>query len=201
MQYFNILIFIIPSNYALTDLCSLFASAFLDSSFDNSAGMVRPVQISLKDNIMGQEGALNGSMPLSDLPDFVPSSRKYDGPLSESIICRNFGDISASEDQAGLDMKPFPDMVLDTEPEGTFDLVGCYVHPMNVTSILLTTQGNEIYICVLCGILVNKDRNLYIYKVPLEEPGLGVPYFIGHSSITLPASNDIFGREVSARHL
>lgn len=167
-----------------------------DSSFDNSAGMVRPVQISLKDNIMGQEGALNGSMPLSDLPDFVPSSRKYDGPLSESIICRNFGDISASEDQAGLDMKPFPDMVLDTEPEGTFDLVGCYVHPMNVTSILLTTQGNEIYICVLCGILVNKDRNLYIYKVPLEEPGLGVPYFIGHSSITLPASNDIFGREI-----
>ncbi|XP_050203355.1 uncharacterized protein LOC126653495 isoform X2 [Mercurialis annua] len=79
------------------------------------------------------------------------------------------------------------------ELDSIVDFLGCYFHPMPVLSLLLSRKGNEIYICSLCGLLVEKDRTLFLYKLVIEGPGTGCPCFIGHTSITWPSSADKFG--------
>lgn len=87
-------------------------------------------------------------------------------------------------------------MEMENELASIFELVGCYVHPFPVLSILLSSRGDEIHICVLCGLLV-KDRTLFIYKIAAREPLVGLPSFVGHTLITLPVLKDYFGRDVS----
>ncbi|XP_048232822.1 uncharacterized protein LOC8264610 isoform X2 [Ricinus communis] len=86
---------------------------------------------------------------------------------------------------------------LTNELDGIVEFLGCYFHPMPVLSLLVRRKGNEIYICVLCGLLVEKDRTLFLYKLAIEGPRIGCPCFIGHTSVTWPSSTGIFGREIS----
>ncbi|KAF9620105.1 hypothetical protein IFM89_010755, partial [Coptis chinensis] len=77
------------------------------------------------------------------------------------------------------------------------ELVGCYVQPAPILSVVLSTQGDDIHISVLCGILANRVRTIFIYKVPLRDPRKGYPVFLGYTSIMLPSSKYTFCGEVS----
>ncbi|TYH96539.1 hypothetical protein ES332_A12G184200v1 [Gossypium tomentosum] len=77
---------------------------------------------------------------------------------------------------------------LSSDLRGIFNLVGGYFHPLPISSVLLGTKGNEIHICVSCGLLVDTDRTLFIYKVATEEPRKGCPSFVGYTSVVLPSS-------------
>lgn len=94
------------------------------------------------------------------------------------------------------DSKPH-NMELNNGLAGILEFVGCYTHPVPVLSVLLSTKGNDIYVCVLCGLLVGKDVSLFIYKLVIEEPRVGHPALVGHTSVTLPDLTDYCG-EVSS---
>ncbi|KAL5553593.1 hypothetical protein UlMin_040994 [Ulmus minor] len=78
-----------------------------------------------------------------------------------------------------------------------FQLLGCYEHPLPVLAVMLSTEGSEIHISVLCGPLVGNNRTLFIYNVVTQEPMVGYPSFVGHTSLTLPTLKDYFGREIA----
>ncbi|KAK3039810.1 hypothetical protein RJ639_027123 [Escallonia herrerae] len=84
----------------------------------------------------------------------------------------------------------------NVELKGVLELVGCYVHPMPISLVLLRANVNEIRICVLCGYFL-EDRTMFIYKAPTKGEGTGAPSFSGYASLMMPASRDAFGREVS----
>ncbi|XP_045787380.1 uncharacterized protein LOC123882822 isoform X2 [Trifolium pratense] len=63
--------------------------------------------------------------------------------------------------------------------------VGCYMHPMPVSSLLLKTREDEIHICVLCG-LTSQHRTLFTYKVATKGPNFGCPSVMAHTPIILP---------------
>ncbi|XP_052187785.1 uncharacterized protein LOC127798326 isoform X2 [Diospyros lotus] len=83
------------------------------------------------------------------------------------------------------------------EPETAVHSVGCYVHRLPVSLVLLITKEDEICICVLCGVSIGNDKTLFMYKLSLEEQIFGCPSFIGHTPILLPFSRDEFGRETA----
>ncbi|KAK8604295.1 hypothetical protein V6N13_099242 [Hibiscus sabdariffa] len=72
--------------------------------------------------------------------------------------------------------------------KGIVNLVGAYFHPSPILSVLLGTKGNEIQICVSCGLLVDMDRTLFVHKVATEEQRKGCPSFVGYTSVALPSS-------------
>ncbi|XP_062111488.1 uncharacterized protein LOC133822987 isoform X2 [Humulus lupulus] len=102
----------------------------------------------------------------------------------------------AEEFQYSPDFKS-KSMPIEKDLLGIFDLVGCYVHPLPVLSLMVSTGGKEIHICVLCGLLIDKNRTLFIYKVATQEPTAGNPSFVGHTSVALPVLKDYFGREIA----
>ncbi|KAL7163734.1 hypothetical protein ACSBR2_039788 [Camellia fascicularis] len=107
-------------------------------------------------------------------------------------FCVNHGEVA---DDSSL--KPLMNMGHIDKPERIVEFVGCYVHPLPISFVLLSKIENEIYLCVLCGILVDKSRILFMYKVSLQEQRVGCPSFIGHTPILLPTSRDAFGREIA----
>ncbi|XP_019074824.1 uncharacterized protein LOC100268093 isoform X3 [Vitis vinifera] len=104
---------------------------------------------------------------------------------------------NAEEVQAGTNLKAHIKMEVKHDLVGNTELVGCYVHPMPVLSVLLNTREDEIHICVLCGLLVDKDTILFIYKVTIKEPRLQSPTFVGYTPIILPTLKDRSGGEVA----
>ncbi|KAK6242610.1 hypothetical protein SCA6_007999 [Theobroma cacao] len=94
----------------------------------------------------------------------------------------------AREVQGSSDVNCCRDVELNCDLRGIVNLVGSYFHPLPISSVWLRTKGNEIHICVLCGLLVDKDRTLFLYRVSIEEPSIGCPSFVGYTSLTLPFS-------------
>ncbi|KAI3970741.1 hypothetical protein MKX01_024388 [Papaver californicum] len=88
---------------------------------------------------------------------------------------------------------------LDTEPNedstNIVELLGSYLHPSPVLSMQLISHGDGIHICVLCGLLRDRNRVLFIYKVPRNEAKGGCPSFLGYTSFILPGSGTTFARE------
>lgn len=117
--------------------------------------------------------------------------------LGTTFSCYNTS--SVKEVQTNSDLKLHGNLKHNNELEGNFELVGCYLHPMPVLSLLVVTKGDEINVCALCGHLVDKNRTLFLYKLAIEETRTGNPSFVGHTSVTFPFSTDIFGREVRNR--
>ncbi|KAF9591574.1 hypothetical protein IFM89_004628 [Coptis chinensis] len=81
--------------------------------------------------------------------------------------------------------------------ENFVELVGCYVQPAPILSVVLSTQGDDIHISVLCGILADRVRTIFIYKVPLRDPRKGYPVFLGYTSIMLRSSKYTFCGEIA----
>lgn len=97
---------------------------------------------------------------------------------------------NAEEVRLGTNSKVHIEMVFKNDVVGNTELVGCYVHPMPVLSVLLNTREDEIHICVLCGLSTDKDMILFIYKVRTKEPRAENPTFIGYVTIMLPTLKD-----------
>ncbi|KAK8265526.1 hypothetical protein V6Z11_D12G182700 [Gossypium hirsutum] len=95
---------------------------------------------------------------------------------------------TAMEVQGGSGVNHHGRVELSSDLRGIVNLVGGYFHPLPISSVLLGTKGNEIHICVSCGLLVDTDRTLFIYKVATEVPRKGCPSFVGYTSVALPSS-------------
>uniref|UniRef100_A0A0E0LY54 Uncharacterized protein n=1 Tax=Oryza punctata TaxID=4537 RepID=A0A0E0LY54_ORYPU len=64
--------------------------------------------------------------------------------------------------------------------------MGCYLHPMPVLSIVLNTKNNSsLLIYVLCGLLENCQRFLYVYTIIPKDQQETAPYFVGHTPLLL----------------
>ncbi|XP_020533646.1 uncharacterized protein LOC105630963 isoform X2 [Jatropha curcas] len=113
-----------------------------------------------------------------------------------TLFCHNKTLIS-KEVQGSSELKKQRNLELNNELEDAVEFLGCYFHPMPVLLLLLSRKGNEIYICAVCGLPVDKNRTLFLYKLAVEEPKIGCPYFVGHTSVAWPSSTDIFGREIA----
>ncbi|CAM8921014.1 unnamed protein product [Rhodiola kirilowii] len=85
----------------------------------------------------------------------------------------------------------------DNKLSGFGKLVGLYAHPTPVLSVLLCSKENEIYICTSCGNLQDNQRTLFMYKLKIEGPAAGSPYFVGHSAMLLPDPKCFFGRQIA----
>ncbi|XP_057420593.1 uncharacterized protein LOC130714687 isoform X2 [Lotus japonicus] len=90
--------------------------------------------------------------------------------------------------EVGFISEPIPcgNPELKNNLSSNIKFVGCYLHPMPVLSIFLCTRGDEIHICVLCGLPMDQYRTLFTYKVNIKEPNLGRPSIMAHTSILLP---------------
>lgn len=86
---------------------------------------------------------------------------------------------------------------VENELEGTAELLGCYIHPLPISSVKLRMVANEIYICASCGHSIDEKRTLFVYKLGVQEASVGRPLFVGHSLVTFPCSKDDLGRDVS----
>lgn len=75
-------------------------------------------------------------------------------------------------------------------------IVAQYVHPMPILVVLLTTVGNDLYLCLICGSLAQENKILFVYNSPINGETAGCPSFVGHSSVILPLLKDSFGRKV-----
>ncbi|KAJ0449622.1 putative chromatin remodeling & transcription regulator FYR family [Helianthus annuus] len=87
-------------------------------------------------------------------------------------------------------------VVRNDELENIFELVGCYMLPTPISMTRLRTKGDEVFVCVLCGYLMENERTLFIYKVSGKEETRGCPSFIGHTRIISLTSRNASGRQV-----
>ncbi|XP_027095896.2 uncharacterized protein [Coffea arabica] len=116
-----------------------------------------------------------------------------DIPTSNSLIQRVNSDNVAQKHEAKdcSKMNNNATSLLNAKLEEVLKLVGCYIHPMPVLSVLLRMVGKEIYICALCGSLAQEDKILFVYSTPVTGEKTGSPSFVGHASVIL---DDAFGR-------
>ncbi|KAM7278483.1 hypothetical protein ACFE04_005617 [Oxalis oulophora] len=69
-------------------------------------------------------------------------------------------------------------------------LAGCYFHPLPVLTLLLSAQESEMYICVICGSLKEKEHTLYTYKLAINGQEVGQPSSVGQTSLIFPHSHN-----------
>ncbi|EMS64484.1 hypothetical protein TRIUR3_18208 [Triticum urartu] len=68
------------------------------------------------------------------------------------------------------------------------ELMGCYLHPMPVLSIMLNTKdSSSLHIYVLCGSSESCNRFLYIYDITLNDHHEKPPNFVGYTTLLLPS--------------
>ncbi|CAI9756151.1 unnamed protein product [Fraxinus pennsylvanica] len=113
-----------------------------------------------------------------------------------STSCRNV--VSENKEMKDDPRSNFQgDVNLNDKPQGLLKRVACYNHPMPISMVLLTVKENEIYICVICGSLEQKESTLFVYKALKNAEKMGFPSFVGHASIELPSYKDAFGRDIA----
>ncbi|CAN0896213.1 hypothetical protein LINGRAHAP2_LOCUS18346 [Linum grandiflorum] len=103
------------------------------------------------------------------------------------------------EVQANADLKLHSNFELNFNLEGIAEIVGCYMHPLPVVQLWLSSQENEIYICALCGILPDKHRTLFLYKLATNTSTTGFPSFVGHTTVSWPSPVHMFGKVAPER--
>uniref|UniRef100_A0A164STK5 Uncharacterized protein n=1 Tax=Daucus carota subsp. sativus TaxID=79200 RepID=A0A164STK5_DAUCS len=105
--------------------------------------------------------------------------------------------ISRNIEETGSDLTAQTNMKHDSEGGNIFELMGCYIHPKPILSVLLSIKNDAICICVLCGSFVDKQQTLYIHKTPTQGQRKGCPSLIGHAPIVFPVTNDALCREIA----
>lgn len=103
----------------------------------------------------------------------------------------------SKEEQVISEPNPHGNKDFNDNLSSTIKFVGCYTHPMTVSSLLLSRRENEILIYVFCGPVVDRERTLFTYKVEVNESNVGCPSFIAYTSLLLPDPKHNFMREVS----
>ncbi|XP_060215074.1 uncharacterized protein LOC132641940 isoform X4 [Lycium barbarum] len=99
------------------------------------------------------------------------------------------------ENNENLNMEVQKDLKTEIE-SGVLKVIAGYAHPMPISSVLLSTQENYLYICVLCGQPLHEDRTIFMYKAPMDGEERGCPSFIGHVSIRFLLSDGAFGGDI-----
>ncbi|XP_021310676.1 uncharacterized protein LOC8062589 isoform X3 [Sorghum bicolor] len=67
------------------------------------------------------------------------------------------------------------------------ELVGCYLHPLPVLSVMLNAKDHSsFYIYVLCGLLESCHRSLYVYTMTPKDQKDAPPCFVGYTPLLLP---------------
>ncbi|KAH9772331.1 FYR C-terminal domain-containing protein [Citrus sinensis] len=138
----------------------------------------------------------NSGKELDEQVNFAEFNSSVVSQKQEISGCENTSS-NAKESQVSSDLKLQKNVESINELAGTFDLMGCYFFPLPILSVLLSTTGDKIYVCVSCGFLVDKKRTLFIYTVDIQEPRVGNPSCVGHTSVMLPFLKDNFGREIA----
>lgn len=106
--------------------------------------------------------------------------------------------ISSNIEETGSHLTAQTKMKHCSDTVNIFELMGCYVHPRPILSVLLSTNNDAIFICVLCGSFLDEQQTLYMYKTPTQGQSKGCPSLIGHASIVYRVTNDALHREVSS---
>ncbi|XP_010477867.1 PREDICTED: uncharacterized protein LOC104756910 [Camelina sativa] len=141
------------------------------------------------------------SFPASKVEDFQANTGEACGiqvsepPFTNSQYKENTSEKSTSvlESPASPNLKLNRDVKINNEMEKTAELLGCYFHPMPVSSVLLKSVGNEIYICVFSFATEDRVSTLFMYKISAKAPSKGFPSVIGHTSVKLPIVDDKSG--------
>ncbi|XP_049365084.1 uncharacterized protein LOC125829906 [Solanum verrucosum] len=100
------------------------------------------------------------------------------------------------ENNENVNMEAQKDLKAESERSGVLKVIAGYAHPMPISSVLLSTQENDLYICVLCGQPLHEDRTIFMYKAPMEGEERGCPSFIGQVSIRFQFSDGAFRGDI-----
>ncbi|KAH0668456.1 hypothetical protein KY289_022949 [Solanum tuberosum] len=100
------------------------------------------------------------------------------------------------ENNENVNMETQKDFKAESERSGVLKVIAGYAHPMPISSVLLSTQENDLYICVLCGQPLHEDRTIFMYKAPMEGEERGCPSFIGQVSIRFQFSDGAFRGDI-----
>ncbi|ERN17864.1 uncharacterized protein LOC18446213 isoform X2 [Amborella trichopoda] len=77
------------------------------------------------------------------------------------------------------------------------ELIGCYEHPNPVLSLFMSTQGDIVYICVICGLVERRERSIFVYEVLVREMNQSCPSFLGYTMISLPSQGEPFDIKIA----
>ncbi|XP_072988523.1 uncharacterized protein [Typha latifolia] len=114
-------------------------------------------------------------------------------PLTKLMEDKHCKDIFSDKlEKSHMNGLPSPDAEEITELGSPMKLAGCYLHPNHVLSIILSSKEDFLQICVLCGLLEDCNRYLYIYTVPLLEQREKCPSFSAYTTLVLPPRNGLF---------
>ncbi|XP_056164466.1 uncharacterized protein LOC115670869 isoform X4 [Syzygium oleosum] len=116
--------------------------------------------------------------------------------MSATVMLDSMKD-TAKKDQAVPQLKSSGDVQLNNEQESQYQFVGCYIHPLPIVAVWLSTHENEIYICILSGLEEDKVKTLFLYKVSTEHAGAGCPSFLGHTPVTFPIPQTIYCGQIA----
>ncbi|KAK1389841.1 hypothetical protein POM88_018019 [Heracleum sosnowskyi] len=139
-------------------------------------------------NCGNKEPPRNQALPEQDVPAplFLDQGESFGSKL-----------ISSNIEETGSHLTAQTNIKHDSDPVNIFELMGCYVHPGPVLSVLLSTNNGAICMCVLCGSFVDEQQTLYMHKTLTQGQSKGCPSLIGHASIVFPVTNDALSREIA----
>lgn len=146
-------------------------SRFLDSTATNS-------EINLSEMFSRDQQCVGFTVPLLD-----KQNQKIDFSADTAEKKENHGNVN---------MEAPKDLKTESGRSGILKVIAGYAHPLPISSVLLTTQENDLYICVLCGQPLHEERTIFMYKAPMEGEEKGCPAFIGQVSIQFQFSDGTF---------
>ncbi|XP_048134764.1 uncharacterized protein LOC115752852 isoform X2 [Rhodamnia argentea] len=153
----------------------------------NGSQVQAPVYALVKKNILSFPSA----QPIDEKPR---NSLPYLVSATDMLDCMTD---TANKDQAVPQLKSSGNVQLNNEQKSIYQLIGCYVHPLPIVAVWLSTHENETYICILCGLEEDKVKTLFLYNIPTEHAGEGCPSFLGHTPVTLPIPQNIYGGRIA----
>lgn len=149
---------------------------------EDAAGLCVQTPQTCRDVLIGHSNPVDQSLAKSQNPT----------PFAEENKC-----LGTKEAQSISEPTPLQNQEPESNMGSSVKFVGCYLHPMPVSSLFLSTREDEVHVCVLCGQLTDQYRTLFTYKVAIAGPTLGCPSVMAHSSILLPDPKHVFIKEVS----
>lgn len=128
-------------------------------------------------------------------------------PESESTICKSLSDVDPPKTPATdcccgevetNEMKEL-NIQLDVNDKlpGLLEFFACYIQPMPISMVQLIVKGNDIYVCVKCASLEQKESTIFVYKAVKKGKKPGCPFFIGHVPIAFQLSKNALGGDVA----
>lgn len=130
----------------------------------------------------------------SNTSDLSPSGRESPVKFVASDRPNDFAYLDLSEAQpllgsSSVSLKP------DEQFEDFVELIGCYLHPHCVRSILLNVKGGKLHVCTLCGPSEGAEGFVFVYQVPIRKE-INCPSFLGYTSIIFPIPENGYHQRV-----